>query len=154
MSPDHLTTQNLALRQGYGREGRPRGLVCELGLVVRSDQVSRAGDLVAACVTAGGDESRLQSASFEHSNPSALLAAAREAAYTDAEARAAQLASLAGRVLGAVERIHESEPAWPRPSRPTAESVRSAPPPMDAGSLDTSVSVTVTVTWAWAWAWA
>ena len=76
--PGQLTSQNLVLRQGYDQEGRPRGLVCELGLVIRYSDVDRAGELVTVCVEAGGDEARLQSASFEHSDPTGLLASARE----------------------------------------------------------------------------
>jgi uncharacterized protein YggE len=144
---DQLTTQNLVLRQGYDREGQPRGLVCELGLAVRSGEVARAGELVAACVEAGGDEARLQNASFEHSDPSALLVSARDSAFADARARASQLAGLAGRRLGPVERIVEGEPAWVPLHRSKAVALSSMPP-MDAGTAD--VSVTVTVTWLWA----
>jgi uncharacterized protein YggE len=144
---DQLSTQNLMLRQGYDREGLPRGLVCELGLAVRSDDVARAGDLVAACVEAGGDQARLQSASFEHSDPTALLISARESAFADARSRATQLATLAGRELGPVERIIEGEPAWVPLQRDKAE-VALASMPMDPGTGD--VSVSVTITWLWA----
>lgn len=145
---DRLTTKNLVLRQGYDREGQPRGLVCELGLAVRSDDVARAADLVAACVEAGGDEARLQSASFEHSDPTALLVEARESAFADALARASQLAALAGRALGPVQRIIEGEPAWVPLRRDKAAITLASMPQMDAGTSD--VSVTVTVTWIWA----
>jgi uncharacterized protein len=147
--PDQLTTQRLALRQGYDQTGQPRGLVCELGLSVRSDDGPRAADLVAACIEAGGDEARLQGASFEHSDPAVLLVAARAAAFADAEARASQLAVLAGRELGSVQRIIEGEPAWvPLHQGKAMAMAMESGPPMDAGTSD--VSVTVTVTWLWA----
>jgi hypothetical protein len=147
---DQLATGKLALRQGYDREGRARGLVCELGLTVRSEDVARAAELVTACVEAGGDEARLQSASFEHSDPTALLISARESAFADALARASQLAALADRDLGPVQRIVEGEPAWvPLHRDKTAfPMAMSAMPPMDAGTSD--VSVLVTITWLWA----
>jgi len=145
---DRLATRNLVLRQGYDREGQPRGLVCELGLTIRSDDVARAAELVAACVEAGGDEARLQSASFEHSDPSGLLVSAREAAFADARARASQLATLADRDLGPVQRIIEGEPAWVPLRRDKMTAAMAAMPPMDAGTSD--VSVAVTVSWLWA----
>jgi uncharacterized protein len=145
--PEQLTMQNLVLRQGYDREGQPRGLVCELALAVRSAEIRRAGELVSACVEAGGDQARLLSASFEHADPSALLVSARKSAFADARARASQLAALAGRKLGAVERIVEGEPAW-APLHRDKTVATLASPPVDAGTLD--ASVTVTVTWHWA----
>jgi len=102
---------------------------------------------VAACVEAGGDEARLQSASFEHSDPAALLVSARDSAFADAQARAAQLAALAGRDLGPVQRILEGEPAWV-PLRRSKTLAMASMPPIDAGTSD--VSVAVTVTWLWA----
>ena len=147
VSPERLSTQNLNLRQAYDQQGQPRGLVCELALAVRSDDVARAGELVAACVQAGGDEARLQSASFEHSDPSELLVSARNSAFADALARARQLAGLAGRELGAVDRIVEGAPAWV-PLHRDKLMAASAAPPMDAGTSD--VSASVTVTWLWA----
>jgi uncharacterized protein YggE len=146
--PDHLRTQNVVLRQGYDREGQPRGLVCELGLAVRSDELAEAADLVTACVEAGGEEARLQSVSFEHSDPTALLVSARRSAFEDALARASQLAALADRHLGPVQRIVEGEPAWVPLHRGKVMTLADAMPPMDAGTSD--VSVTVTVTWSWA----
>jgi uncharacterized protein YggE len=141
---EQLTTQNLALRQAYDREGQPDGVTCEFALVVRSTEVERAGDLVAACVAAGADEARLQSIAFEHSDPGRLLVGARESAFADAQARASQLAMLAGRELGAVEQIVEGQPAW----APLHRFKAMAAPPVDAGTLD--AAVTVTVTWSWA----
>lgn len=145
--PEHLVTRNLVLRQGYDHQGRPRGVVCELGLSVRSGDVARAGELVSACVTAGGDLARLHSASFEHADPTALLRSAREAAYTDASARAAQLAALAGRELGQVVQIVESAPAFAPLHEDLAVTMKASGPPVDAGTLDAAASVTVH--WQW-----
>jgi uncharacterized protein YggE len=144
--PEQLSMQNMSLRQNYD-QSRPGGLVCELVLAIRSGDVGRAGELVSACVEAGGDQARLQGTSFEHSDPTALLIAARKAAFADALARASELAVLAKRKLGVVLRITEGEPAWSPPGRARAMSVESAPP-VDAGSVN--AAVTLTVTWAWA----
>jgi uncharacterized protein YggE len=147
---EQLATQGIVLRQGYDHEGRPRGMVCELGLSIRSSEVARAGELVSACIEAGGDAARLQGVSFEHSDPSALMVLARGAAFTDARARASQLAVLAGRELGVVQQVVEGG-AGPVPmagdlalGKPMAFS----PIPVDAGSSDAEVAVTVR--WAWA----
>lgn len=147
VAPEYLASQNLVLRQGYDQEGRARGLVCELALTVRSSNVDRAGELVAACVEAGGDEARLQSATFEHSDPTGLIVLAREAAFADAHARASQLAALAGRDLGPAARIVEDQPSWVPLHQGKAMATLAAGPPVDPGTLD--ASVTLTVTWTW-----
>lgn len=144
--PDRLSTADLGLRQAYDAEGQPHGVVCELTLAIRSTEVARAGDLVAACVEAGETEVRLQSASFEHSDPTELLVLAREAAFADAQARASQLAALAGRALGAVVEIVEGRSDWTPLHR--AKTMALAGPPVPAGSLD--ATVTLTVAWEWA----
>ena len=143
---ENLSTPDLALRQAYDAEGQPHGVVCELALTIRSTDVARAGGLVAACVEAGGTEARLQSASFEHSDPSELLVLAREAAFADARARASQLARLAGRELGPVVEIVEGRSDWTPLYR--AKAMVAAGPPVHAGNLD--ATVTLTVAWQWA----
>jgi uncharacterized protein len=149
IGPEQLTTRAFSLRPGYDREGRPSGAVCELGLEIRSRAVSRAGELAAACVEAGGEEARLQGVTFEHSDPTRLLARARELAFADAARRAAQFATLAGRELGAVQEITEGRPAAvPMGGDLMAKAMSAREIPVDGGSVD--VVVSVTVRWAWA----
>ncbi len=64
-------------------------------------------DRVVDAVAAAGEEARLNGISFEIGDPATALAAARDAAYKDALAKARQYAGLTGRTLGAVLRVQE-----------------------------------------------
>ncbi|MFG1944708.1 SIMPL domain-containing protein [Nonomuraea sp. NPDC048826] len=66
-------------------------------------------DHVIDTVAGVGEEARLNGIAFEVSDPDAAMATAREAAFRQAEARAAQLAGLAGRPLGRVVSISEED---------------------------------------------
>ncbi len=142
---EQLVTSNMALNSVYDQ---PETLICELTLQVRSGDIGRAGELVAACVEAGGDGTRLSGTSFEHSDPTALLVSARRAAFADALARGTELAALARRKLGRVERITEAAPAWAPFERGAVTAMSASGPTVDEGTL--GVGVSVTVSWVWA----
>jgi uncharacterized protein YggE len=78
------------------------GYTATLQLTARTRDLDRAGTLLAEAVAAGGDASRIEGASFEYDDQSALLTGAQEAAWRDAEAKAAHYAALSGRSLGRV----------------------------------------------------
>jgi uncharacterized protein YggE len=144
-----LTTPTVSLRQDYDQQGRPHGFVADIALTVRTPHVASAGTLLTDCIEAGGEHARLDSTSFEHADPSALLVAAREAAFGDALMRARQLAKLAGRRLGTVVSIEESSPGFaPMAVRDEAMFARALSVPLEPGSLD--ASVTLVIRWAWA----
>lgn len=147
-SADGLTTPNVSLRQDYDQQGRPSGFVADIALTVRTTQVAGAGALLTECIEAGGEQARLDSTSFEHADPTALLVAAREAAFGDALARGRQLAALAGRPLGQVLSIEESVPGYAPMARDEAVFVKAASVPVEPGLLD--AAVTLVVRWAWA----
>ena len=148
-SAGSLLTPRVSLRQDYDQHGRPHGFAADIALTVRSPQIARAGDLLTECIQAGGEQARLDSMQFEHDDPRALLAAAREAAFGDAQDRARQLAELAGRQLGVVISIEESAPgSTPVSMRDSAMFARASAVPVEPGSLD--ASVTLLVRWAWA----
>ncbi len=149
-SPQSLTTPNVSLRQDYDQQGRPHGFVAEIALVVRTEQVAGAGTLLTQCIEAGGEQARLDGTSFEHADPSALLAAARAAAFADALARAIQLAQLAGRPLGPVLVVDESSgpvSPFPGPEMLRFSRATAADTSLEPGSLE--ASVTLTVRWSW-----
>lgn len=131
------------LSPAHDREGRRAGYRAFLGLTVRLRELSRAGQLLADLVAAGGDEARLQGTRFEHADPEGLAAAAREAAFADARAKAEQLAALAGRGLGRVRSIDEGVAGaapFPREARLMSDAV-----PVEAGV--SAVTATVVVRW-------
>jgi uncharacterized protein YggE len=110
---------------------------------VRTQELDTLGQLLDAAVQAGAN--RIQSISFEVSDSAALLDQAREAAWTDAEHKASQLAELAGAQLGEVITITES-------SQPPAPIVERAAVPSGAGGVPIepgtqTVQVSVQVTW-------
>jgi uncharacterized protein YggE len=77
-------------------------------------------DHVIDTVAGVGEEARLNGVAFELSDPAAALAEARERAFRDAAAKAAQYAALAGRPLGRVVSVSELREAPPQPMRAAA----------------------------------
>ncbi|MFO7700126.1 MAG: SIMPL domain-containing protein [Acidimicrobiia bacterium] len=71
-------------------------------------EIGTAGGTIDAVTAAGGDDVTVSGVSFSIEDNEALLEAAREAAWTDARAKAEQLASLSGVTLGAPSAISES----------------------------------------------
>jgi uncharacterized protein YggE len=77
-----------------------------------------------------------------------VAAAAREAAWRDALARAEQYAALAGSALGPIVEIKEASPPPPdaRPMRLMAAEATSTAPPTEPG--ETTIWAAVTATWS------
>jgi uncharacterized protein len=145
---DWVSTSGLSLQQAYDREGRPRGVQCELALTIRSGNVAGAGELASACIDAAGDEARLQGIAFEHSDEQELNQRAREAAFADATERATRYAALAGRRLGTVDEVSEGQHSSAGSYRALAMTAPAAGIPISAGTVE--VTSSVTVRWSWA----
>ncbi|GAI83768.1 unnamed protein product, partial [marine sediment metagenome] len=75
--------------------------------------VDEAGTVIDAVAAAGGDFIRIDSINFSVDDPSAYYEEAREEAMADAEAKAEQLAELAGGNLGKATYISESSQTPP-----------------------------------------
>ena len=124
------------------------GYVASLRLSAVAPDATSAGALVGAVVAAGGDDARVHGVTFDHADPAALERAARDAAFTDARAKAEQLAALAGRELGQVLAVSDAvvmAPS-PRPMFARAVMVDAAPMPVDAG--EGAVTVSLQVRWS------
>lgn len=76
-------------------------------VTVKIRDIGDTGVIIDAVVSAGGDYIRINSISFIVDDPSAYYEEAREKAMADAEAKAEQLASLAGVTLGKPTYISE-----------------------------------------------
>jgi uncharacterized protein YggE len=100
------------------------------------------GSLLDAAVEAGGNQ--IQGISFELSDPSAALDQARQAAWSDAQHKAQQLAGLADVQLGKVLSITESTPG-PIPFIQRAAVSSAAAVPIQPGTL--TIEVDLQVTW-------
>jgi len=119
-------------------------------ITARVRDVSAAGAVLGAVVTAGGDDVRVQGVSLQLKDDAAVQKAAREAAWADAVAKAGHLARLAGRNLGAVIAIVEgstrgTHPAMEMRAKAMMASASDANVEVEAGAVD--VAETLTVSW-------
>jgi hypothetical protein len=145
-----LSTSAVSLTPVYDDYPTVAGFQAAVRLTATTQRIATAGELLTAVVQAGGDAARVHDVSFRHGDPTGLLTRAREAAWADAQARASQLAALAGRELGEVLAIDETvgRPRPPGPMRMAAmaESDTGAAMSLDAG--EGSVVVSLTVGWS------
>jgi uncharacterized protein len=141
-----LTTTSVSLSPVHDPWPTVVAYEAALALSVRLHDLGRVGSLLVAAVDAGGDGARVDGISFSHSDPAALQRAARDAAYSDARAKAEQYAGLAGQALGEVRHIVEAGTAAAVPRLMRAAAADAAPMPIDAG--EGTVTETLTVTWA------
>jgi uncharacterized protein len=151
VEPARRTTGGLELHEDWESRQSGRGPVAYLAgarLTVRLAQPARAGLVAAAAVAAGGDGARVHGLQLVVGDPAAVAAAAREAAWRDALARAGQYAALAGTALGPVLRVEETPPPPldARPVRLLAAEAAPAGPAVEPG--EATVRAAVAVTWA------
>jgi uncharacterized protein len=146
-SADLRTTHTSTWTQPAPDAGAPDRVTARLTLRATVRDVAVAGSLVRTALGAAGPAARLDTMGFAVSDPGPLAARAREEAFADARAKAAQFAELAGRGLGAVVEVSEQGPgAVPMPRALSAGAA-------DAMVVDPGreqVEATVTVRWAWA----
>lgn len=147
-----LKTSGLDVGPQYSYDGNKQtvtGYQATESLTVTLRDLKSAGSAIAAAASAGGNATQINGLSTDLQNDSALLNQARDAAFADAKAKAAQYAKSAGRSLGGVVRIEESTSSQPSPIRyavPDAAAASSgavSSVPVQAGSTDLSVQVTV-----------
>lgn len=145
-----LRTTDTSVHVDYGPRGEgPQRFVARLGLSATVREVSAAGSIVQNAFEEAGETARLSSLSFEHSDSSALLSAARDAAFADALAKARQFAELAGRELGGVVSVDDTAGGGPIPlPRVRMEAMPMAEFTVEGGQQD--VSAVVIVRWSWA----
>ncbi|WP_194923901.1 SIMPL domain-containing protein [Catenulispora pinisilvae] len=111
-----------------------------------------AGAVIAAASTAGGNATQISGLSTDLQNDAGPLNQARDAAFNDAKAKAAQYAKSAGRTLGQVVRVEESDGNTQIPvnygSPAAAGGSAVNPVPIQVGSTDVTVQVTVVFSFA------
>ncbi|WP_019204095.1 SIMPL domain-containing protein [Tsukamurella sp. 1534] len=145
-----VATTDLGLQTvetGPWEDRRLEGYSATEALVLTVRDVADAARVLQAVAVAAGDAARIDSVTFALSDGERPAAAAREAAFADARARAEQYAALAGASLGAVLSIVDEPRAAPQ--REVMFAARAAPgggaPAMHAG--ERTVSARVTVEW-------
>jgi uncharacterized protein YggE len=150
VSADDLQTTMLTVapEYDYTEQGRIlRGYAVANHVEVRMRDVARVSQLIDAGLAAAGDLARLDSLTFELSDPSAPETRAREQAMQRARSKAEQLATLLGVRLGAPISVEEmsSSPVHPVAMR-MEQADASAATPVEPGT--TRVEVELRVQWA------
>ena len=109
-------------------------------------EIEMAGTIIDAVAAAGGDLTRIDDISFSIDDPSVYYEEAREKAMADAQAKAMQLAQLAGVTLGKPTYITESGyipyPVYRIPTAEVSEPMP-APTPVMPGEVEISVNVSL-----------
>ncbi len=117
-------------------------------LTVQLRKLNDAGSAISDAAAAGGNNTRIDSVSFDIEDNTALLNQARDAAFADAKAKAEQYAKLSGRSLGKVSQVSETTDTAPRPipfaAAPMAASgMAEKAVPVSPGSQQVSVNTSV-----------
>ncbi len=116
-------------------------------VTVKIREVDNTGAIIDDAVRAGGDAIRINSIAFTVDDPSAYYDEARGKAMTDAEAKAQQMADLAGVTLGKPTYISEGGGYIPVPYydtyKVTAEAGSVPTTPISAGETEIRLSVQV-----------
>jgi hypothetical protein len=147
IDPADRQTHGVQLTSWREREGEPMRYQASQHLVLRLRDIDSSGETISRILAAGGDHARVDRSSLSLADETTYQDQARQAAMADAAWKAQHLADLAGRPLGAVVAIWESQaqPMVPQ-SRDLAAPVASAVP-VESGEVE--IEVTLTVEFAW-----
>ncbi|MFC8510958.1 SIMPL domain-containing protein [Streptomyces sp. NPDC057411] len=142
-----IRTESLSLSPVYtqSREGESKvtGYQAGQSFSVKVRDVDKAGQVVGAAGDATGNAGRVNGVTFDVSDPTALRAQAREAAFRDARDKAAQHAELSGRRLGRLVSLTEGESVRPSPGVvPSAAADGGESVPLAPGEIEEHVTVT------------
>jgi uncharacterized protein len=113
-----LQTANYSIYPEYNYRDTGQELVgyrVENSVIAKITDLGAAGATIDAAVSAGGDDVRVSGVSFAIEDDDELVTAARAAAWADAQAKAEELAGLAGVTLGAPLAISETLSSAPPP---------------------------------------
>ncbi|HEX4701175.1 MAG TPA: SIMPL domain-containing protein [Pseudonocardiaceae bacterium] len=140
-----LATSGLTLDTDYRYDNNRQtvnGYVATESLTAKLRDLARAGAAITAAANAGGNPTAITGVTFDLRDNTALLSAARTAAFADAKAKATQYATAAGRSLGPVIRVNETTDNQPIPV-PRNAAGASVPVPVNPGTSQLSVTVEV-----------
>jgi uncharacterized protein YggE len=141
-----LQTSNVNISSRVNDQQEITGYTASQGLTATIRNLPRAGALISTAITAGGDAARLNGVSFAIENDAPLLTEARKKAFADAHAKAELYAREAGRPLGRVVKITESDPGYGVPIGQSSMAAADARFVIEPGRQQ--LTVTVTVEWA------
>lgn len=136
-----IRTTAVSLQPQYGENSVITGYRANNSISVTIRQMDSASADLAAIVSAGGNEARINSVSYSIADDSQLVADARARAFNDARNRAQQYAELSGLSLGKVLSISEVAGGGPEPIPQKAP--MAADVPLQPGQQTVGFSVTV-----------
>jgi uncharacterized protein YggE len=146
-----IQTQNYNIQQittydNLKQQSVPAGYEVINYVNVKVRDITKAGTIIDAVTTAGGDLTRVNSVQFALNDPTSENNQARDKAMADAKATASQLASDAGVKLGNPISISESEVSPITPIYASAQMAANgaSSTPISPGELEITVSVQVT----------
>lgn len=148
LSRTDIATTGVRLNPRYGDDRRIVDYTATESMTVRIKDLSKASQLLADAVNAGGDATRIDSVGFDIEDDAALKKVARDKAFSQARNHADQYAALSDGHLGAVLSVTESPTGDTGPAPRTFAAP--APAMADAVPLEPgeqSVQVAVTVVW-------
>ena len=141
-----LQTANVSIGSKVNGDQTITGYTVSQGLTAKIRNLQRAGKIMSAAISAGGDAARLNGVSFAIENNAALLAEARRKAFADARRKAELYAGEAGRSLGRVRKVCETDPGYGGNLKQYDADAMASSLPIEPGQQ--RLSVTVTVEWA------
>ena len=150
VAEDDIQTSNYSIYPEYDYSGtvqRLLGYRVNNQVNVKIRNLETAGATIDAATAAGGDATVVSSLAFSIEDNSELLQMARTAAWADAEAKARQLAQLAGLELGSAISITESISYETPPiyyERAMAGAADAATTPIESGTQDVIINIQVT----------
>lgn len=129
--------------------GEPRlaGYQAADSLSVWVAELDRIGALLAAVAAAGGEATRVNGVSLVVGDPAPAMAAAREAAFRDANAKAEQYAALAGGELGVLLSVQEDDRGGHRSLRLSGWQAQAASAEIHVEPGENRLTVELTAVW-------
>jgi uncharacterized protein YggE len=149
VAEDDIQTSNYSIYPEYdysGSQQRLTGYRVNNQVNVKIRNVDSAGAVIDAATAAGGDATVVNNVAFSIEDDAELLQMARTAAWQDAEAKARQLAQLAGVTLGSAVSITETITYNTPPiyyQREVAGAMDSVSTPIESGTQDVIVNIQV-----------
>ncbi|NNN32958.1 SIMPL domain-containing protein [Streptomyces sp. S3(2020)] len=143
-----IRTENVSVSPVYDYQdgvSTLKGYRAAQSFSIRVREVATAGALITAVTEATGDAGRVDSVVFDLDDRRPLQARAREAAYQDAHAKAAQYAELGGHRLGRLVSLSEGGTGYVLPMPPVSGDVPGAgigAVPLAPGEIRATASVT------------
>ncbi|MDP9145076.1 MAG: SIMPL domain-containing protein [Actinomycetota bacterium] len=148
VAEDDMTTIDLTIQPEYDYSGNQQRLTgYRVSNTVRAKvrDINGTGAIVDSVSAAGGDHSRINGLRFSIEDDAKLERAAREAAWSDAAARALQLAELSGQRLGPATSITETirNPVVPVRMMADMAMAKEASTPIQPGTSTVTVNLQV-----------